>query len=113
MNWGTNKLLWFLMLNLQQKNLTLNLKKNTFKILSLTLGTYWLLSCLLLIDVINGQGDVFPFWLDIVLLPGYFLGFALGFFGGNFWALIGQLITLAFLLLIIRILHNATYKKRE
>jgi hypothetical protein len=42
----------------------------------------------------------FPFWSEMILIPGYFFGFMLGFGGGALWAFIGQFVVFLFLFLI-------------
>jgi hypothetical protein len=44
-----------------------------------------------LLNLIRGNG-IFPLGggFDTFLLPSYFLGFALGYGGGKFWAMAGQ-----------------------
>jgi hypothetical protein len=63
---------------------------------------YWIPSTILLFSIVEGSGSIFPSWLDLVLAPGYILGFALGFGGGNFFALLGQLISLILIFLFVR-----------
>lgn len=55
---------------------------------------YWTLSSLVLIDIILNDGLLFPSWLDDFLMPGYMIGFGLGYGGGNSMAFIGQIISL-------------------
>jgi hypothetical protein len=62
---------------------------------------YWIPFCTALTNIIQGSGHLFPLWLDSLLFPGYFLSFAMGYGGGTFWALIGQLLTLLILLIIV------------
>ncbi|MEI7597668.1 MAG: hypothetical protein WCK02_18115 [Bacteroidota bacterium] len=75
---------------------------------------YWIFSCFALIDIIKGEGDLFPNWVNNSLFPGYFLGFILGYAGGDFWAFIGQIISLSILLLIsfgfCKLLNLSSYK---
>ena len=58
---------------------------------------YWIPSFIALINIINGSGDIFPLWLDSILMPGYIIGFGLGFASGSGWAIIGQLISFSIL----------------
>lgn len=61
---------------------------------------YWTLSSVALLDIINSDGLMFPSWLFNILYPGYFLGLILAYVGSSFFALLGQIITLAVVLLI-------------
>jgi hypothetical protein len=63
---------------------------------------YWIPASMLLYDIIKDDGVLFPYWIEKLLLPGYFLGFVLGFGGGNLAAFIGQIITLIILFFIFR-----------
>ena len=72
------------------------------KITSLFVILYWLLSCIVLSDVINGKGILFPNWIDKILFSGYFVGFVLSLVGGVIFALIGQLLTLSIAILFLR-----------
>lgn len=43
--------------------------------------------------VIYGKGEyLFPFWVDIILIPGYMIGGGFAFVGGIGWIIFGQLI---------------------
>jgi hypothetical protein len=75
---------------------------NDLKIPLLIALIYWIPSSIALVDMIKGYGMLFPSWINSILFPGYFLGFALGYAGGNFWALVGQLITLLLFFIISR-----------
>ena len=66
--------------------------------------TYWVPSSIALLDIINDDGMLFPTWMDEILFPGYFLGFALGFGGGNIWAFVGQMISLAVIVTVLQLL---------
>lgn len=67
--------------------------RNLFVPLALTV-IYWSLSSLVLIDIIVDDGLLFPDWMDEFLMPGYMIGFGLGYSGGNSLAFIGQIISL-------------------
>jgi hypothetical protein len=51
-------------------------------------------------DIIQNLDLVFPPWVDAILFPGYFLGLVMGF-GGDVYALTGQLVTLFFLTVFV------------
>jgi len=71
-------------------------------ILSILLSlAYWIPSSIVLYDIFTDDGIVFSNWIDTFLFPGYLLGFALGFGGGNLAAIIGQVITIAIISTII------------
>jgi len=88
------------------------MKGKDFKIPIIIALIYWIPSSIALFDTIKGSGTIFPLWLDTILLPGYILGFTLGYVSGNFWALVGQLITLIILFSLVNTLHK-TYKKKN
>ncbi|WP_107039702.1 hypothetical protein [Brumimicrobium mesophilum] len=67
---------------------------------------YWVPSTLVLFDIITDAGILFSDWMITFLRPGYILGFALGFGGGNWAAMIGQIITLITLSAIIFFIIN-------
>lgn len=87
------------------------MKKRDIKIPLIITLIYWIPASLALLDIMEGSGMIFPFWLSFILFPGYFLGFAFGYGGGTSWALIGQLITLPLLFLISRIIYEPFRKK--
>lgn len=68
------------------------MKKNIFIILFL----YWIIAT---ISILN-HCSIFPILFEIILFPGYFFGFALGYSGGTLHIIIGQIINLAILLAI-------------
>jgi hypothetical protein len=87
------------------------MKGRNFTISLIIALTYWIPSSIALVDTIKGSGTIFPFWIDLILMPGYILGFALGYGGGNFWAIIGQLISLIFLFFIARAIYEPFRRK--
>lgn len=76
------------------------------KIIFIIVTIYWFFSTIALLDIIHGSGNIFPFGLSMILFPGYFLGFALGYGGGEGYAILGQLIVL----LVIVIIYFVFYK---
>lgn len=89
------------------------LKKKNFIIPLLLASVYWIPASVSLVGIINGTVNIFPQWLDATLFPGYFLGFILGFFGGNFLAFVGQLITLFVLFVWVRVMYNAFFRNEQ
>lgn len=82
----------------------MNLKK--IKLYTIILLIYWCFSFIALLDVINSTGTLFPYWLDKLLFPGYFLGFIFGFIGGEFLAIITLIILLSNMKYILSLLIN-------
>ena len=74
--------------------------------------SYWTPASIVLYNIIEGDGMLFPIWIDTLLLPSYFLGFVLGFSSGNIAAIIGQIITLILLFLIINGLFRSVQKNK-
>ena len=74
---------------------------------------YWIPSSFALLDIIYSDGLLFPAYVDDFLMPGYILGFALGFGAGGFWAFIGQLIALVVLIAIMMLARKAISSLRE
>lgn len=66
---------------------------------------YWLPASISLLNIIIGDGNIFPEYLDALLYPAYFPGFILGFFLGDLWGYIGQILTLILLTIIIRVIY--------
>jgi len=56
------------------------------------------------LSIIFDFGDI-PEFLGPIFFPGYILGFILGYSGGTFFALVGQLITLFILFLIASLIY--------
>ena len=78
--------------------------KNKPNLLALLITiVYWIPSTVLLYSIIEGTTDDFPSWLYLLFTPGYILGFALGFGGGNSMDLLGQLASLVLIFLFARI----------
>lgn len=44
--------------------------------------SYWIPSTFVLFSMVEGYGIQFPYWLDLILIPGYILGLFLGVGGG-------------------------------
>ena len=62
------------------------------KVISLSVAVLYVgTGTIQLLNLIGGNG-IFPLGggFDAFLMPGYFLGFALGYGGGTFWAMAGQ-----------------------
>jgi hypothetical protein len=55
---------------------------------------YWIPATLALFNIMYGGSPLFSAEIDELLMPGYFIGFALGFAGGNSWGIAGQAISL-------------------
>lgn len=66
--------------------------KNLIVPLILTI-IYWTLSGLVLFDIIVYEGPLFPDRMDELSMPGYMIGFGLCYCGGNYMAIIGQIIS--------------------
>jgi len=79
--------------------------KRSLKISLIVVLTYWLTSSLALLNIIKGF-VILPFWIDSILMPGYIVGFILGYGGGHSWSIIGQLITLLILYFITRTIYK-------
>jgi len=80
--------------------------KNRNFIISLIIAlTYWIPSSLVVLNTFKGF-MILPFWVDLILMPGYIIGFALGYGGGSLWAIIGQLITLIILFFLSRAIYE-------
>ena len=75
--------------------------------------TYWILACIVLADIINGTGMIFPGWLSMILTPGFILGFIFGYGGGTLWAIIGQIVILPIFILIARDINNRISKRKH
>lgn len=73
--------------------------------------TYWMPSTFVLFSIVEGSGSKLPYWLDIILAPGYILGFFLGFGGGNTYAFLGQLISFIIIFFIVRAFTTAWKNK--
>ncbi|MFN8283740.1 MAG: hypothetical protein U0U67_11025 [Chitinophagales bacterium] len=71
---------------------------------------YWFFSCGSLYTIMHGHGESLPFGLDILFFPGCILGFAFGYGGGNVFAILGQLITLLFILIVYFIAYRTKKK---
>ena len=74
---------------------------------------YWLPSCYTIYDIVTGSGEFAFSTLGLIFLPGYFLGFLLGYGGGNVWVVIGQLITLILLYLLVKGIVDMILKKKS
>lgn len=74
--------------------------------------TYWIPSTFVLFSIVEGSGSKFPNWLDLILTPGYILGFFLGFGGGKPYALLGQIITFVIIFFFTRV-FTTTWKKNN
>ena len=72
------------------------------KISLLVTFIYWLPSCYAMYNIVTGTGEFAMSTIGLILLPGYFLGFLLGYGGGNVWVIIGQLISLILLYLLVK-----------
>lgn len=72
---------------------------------------YWLPSCYTIYDIVTDSGEFAFSILGLIFLPGYILGFLLGFGGGNVWVIIGQLITLILLYLLVKGIVNMILKR--
>jgi len=70
------------------------------KILIIIVWIYFIISNIALYDIVMNTKIEFPYWSDMILLPGHLFGFMLGFGGGALWAIIGQFVVSLFLLLI-------------
>ena len=87
------------------------MKGRNFTISLIIALTYWIPSSLALLNIIK-EFMILPFWVDLILMPGYIIGFALGYGGGNLWAIIGQLITLIILFFIARAIYESFREKK-
>ncbi|PIE87457.1 MAG: hypothetical protein CSA03_00175 [Bacteroidetes bacterium] len=74
--------------------------------------TYWIPSTIVLFSIIEGSGSKFPVWLDLILTPGYILGFFLGFGGGKAYAILGQIITFVVIFFFTRVFTIAWNRKK-
>ena len=87
------------------------MKVRDFKISLIIALVYWIPSSIALLDIIQGYGIIFPKWIDIILMPGYILGFALCYGGGNLWAIVGQFIELIIIFFIARLIYEPFRKE--
>jgi len=88
------------------------MKGRNFTISLIIALIYWLPSSLALLNIIKGF-MVLPFWVDLILMPGYIIGFTLSYGGGILWAIIGQLITLIVLFFIARAIYEPFRRKKN
>ena len=74
---------------------------------------YWIPSCILMYDIIKGSGEFAFSLFGLIFFPGYFLGFLLGFGGGDLWVVIGQIISLGISYLFFSGLVIMISKRRD
>ena len=72
---------------------------------------YWTPATLVLLNIMYGAGPTFSLEIDMFLMPGYFIGFALGFAGGKGLGILGQIISLLILTLIMLVITSLFPKK--
>ena len=88
------------------------MKVRDFKISLIIALVYWIPSSIALFNIFKGFMTL-PFWIDLILMPGYIIGFTLAYGGGILWAIIGQLITLIILFFIIRAIYKPFRRKKN
>lgn len=82
------------------------------KILIIIVWIYFILSNIAFYDMVMNTKIEFPYWSEMVFLPGCFLGFTIALAGSVLWGFIAQFVVFLFLLLIsIWILKSFKTKK--
>ena len=66
---------------------------------------------IVLLDIIRGSLMIFPEWIETILMPGYLLGFALGYVGGVVWAMVGQSVELIIIFFLVRMIYKPIRRK--
>lgn len=76
---------------------------------------YWGMASYILFSVMEGFDTGFPAWLESIFMPGYYIGFIVGFLAGNGFAVLAQLISLVcvyvFFLFIVACLYGWNSRK--
>ncbi len=81
------------------------MKEKSVFILKIIFIVYWGLSSVALFFIESGY-DIFTYFLNYFLYPGYYIGFFMSAVLGTPWAILGQLISLGLFFIVIKILSE-------